>query len=253
MKFKYFRLAWAIWFLILFVAVFLVLYIPFRIVLSRKQWYPAAHWLRKIWAYCIIYPVGLWPKVNYEAIPDKNKTYIFCANHFSYLDIILTNMKLSHYFNFMAKTELAKIPVFGIFFRTIDISVNRNNRWDSHHAFVMAGQRLDEGTSLLIFPEGGIHKDVPPMVRFKAGAFRMAIDKQVPIIPITLVDNWKRLPGGGLNNGLWPGKMRMTVHREVNTVGLNPEDKDKLKDKVFAIIDAEFKKHNPQFNKHSRN
>ena len=242
--FKFLRFAWAIWFLILFVLVFIVLYIPFRITLFRKKWYPAAHYLRKVWATCILYPCGLWPTVIYESKPDKNKTYVFCANHFSYLDIVITNMLLPNYFNFMAKDELGKIPVFGIFFRTIDISVNRKNNRESHYAFIVAGRRIKEGASIMIFPEGGIHKNVPPMAKFKAGAFRLAIENQIPIIPITLPDNWKRLPGGGLDNGLIPGRMRMVVHREVNTVGLKVEQKDELKEKVFSIIDAEFRKYN---------
>ena len=224
--------------------VFAVLYIPFRILLSRKQWYPAAHNLRKIWAACILYPSFIFPSVYFEEKPDKNKTYIFCANHFSYLDIIITNLLLPNYFNFMAKNELAKIPVFGIFFRTIDISVNRKNNRESHNAFILAGERLKQGTSVMIFPEGGIHKNVPPMANFKAGAFRLAIENQIPIVPITLPDNWKRLPGGGLDNGLIPGRIRMVVHRAVNTIGLNTDQKDELKDKVFSIIDAEFKKLN---------
>lgn len=242
--FKFLRFAWAIWFLILFVTVFAVLYIPFRILLSRKQWYPAAHNLRKLWAVCILYPCGIFPSVYFEEKPDKNKTYIFCPNHFSYLDIIITNLLLPNYFNFMAKNELAKIPVFGIFFRTIDISVNRKNNRESHNAFILAGERLKQGTSVMIFPEGGIHKNVPPMANFKAGAFRLAIENQIPIVPITLPDNWKRLPGGGLDNGLIPGRIRMVVHRAVNTIGLNTDQKDELKDKVFSIIDAEFKKLN---------
>ncbi len=242
--FKLFRLAWAVWFLIFFIVVFIILYIPFRILLSRKKWYPAAHNLRKVWAYCVLYPSGIFPSIRYEEKLDKNKTYIFCANHFSYLDIVLTNMLLPNYFNYMAKDELSRIPVFGIFFRTIDISVNRKNNRESHYAFILAAQRLNEGTSVMIFPEGGIHKNVPPMAKFKNGAFRLAIDNQIPIIPITLPDNWKKMPGGGLDNGLIPGRIRMVVHRAVNTVGLNLEDKDALKDEVFSIIDAEFRKLN---------
>lgn len=244
--FKALRLAWAVWFLTLFVGVFVVLYIPFRILLSRKKWYPLAHALRKVWAVCILYPSGLIPKVQFEALPDKNKTYIFCCNHFSYLDIVLTNLLLPNYFNFMAKDELGKIPVFGIFFRTIDISVNRDSHRDSHRAFTVAAKRLKEGTSILIFPEGGIKEHVPPMAPFKNGAFRLAIETQVSIIPVTLPDNWKRLPGGGVENGLTPGIMRMVVHREVPSIGLNVDQKEELKEKVFRIIDAEFKKHNPE-------
>jgi len=242
--FKALRLAWAVWFLILFVVVFIILFIPFRILLSNKKWYPLAHNLRKLWAFCILYPSGLWPSVKFEAKPDKNKTYVICSNHFSYLDIVLTNLLLPNYFNFMAKDQLGKIPVFGIFFRTIDISVNRDNHRDSHRAFTIASQRIKEGASILIFPEGGIKENVPPMAKFKNGAFRLAIENQIPVLPVTLLDNWKRLPGGGVENGLTPGRMRMVVHREVSTIGLNVDQKDELKDKVFSIIDAEFKKAN---------
>jgi 1-acyl-sn-glycerol-3-phosphate acyltransferase len=241
------RLAWAIWFLILFIGVFIVLYIPFLITLSNKKWYPMAHKLRKVWALCILYPAGLFPSVTFEEKLDANQTYVFCANHFSYLDIILTNLLLPHYFNFMAKDELSKIPVFGIFFRTIDISVNRGNNKDSHNAFILAGERIRQGASIMIFPEGGIHKNVPPMANFKVGAFRLAIDNQVPIVPITLLDNWKKMPGGGLDNGLIPGKMRMVVHREISTIGMNLDQKDELRNKVFGIIDTEFRKANPIF------
>ena len=146
----------------------------------------------------------------------------------------------------MAKDELSKIPLFGIFFRTIDISVNRQNSKLSHNAFMMAAERLNEGTSVMIFPEGGIHKNVPPMAKFKAGAFKLAIENQIPIVPVTLIDNWKRMPGGGVDNGLVPGRMRMVVHRAVNTVGLNIENKDALKDQVFRTIDEEFAKWNTQ-------
>jgi 1-acyl-sn-glycerol-3-phosphate acyltransferase len=246
--FKFLRLAWAIWFLVLFIGFFLLLYPLFRIFLSNKKYYPAAHTLRKIWAYCITYPSGIFPSVKFEAKPNKQQTYVFCSNHFSYLDIILTNMLLPNYFNFMAKDALGKIPVFGIFFRTIDISVNRTNRRDSHQAFIMADQRLKEGTSVLIFPEGGIHENVPPMAKFKSGAFKLAIENQIPIVPITLLDNWKRLPGGGYENGLMPGRARMIVHQEVSTIGLKMDDKDELQAKVFSIIDAEFRKHNPEIN-----
>jgi 1-acyl-sn-glycerol-3-phosphate acyltransferase len=246
--FKVLRLAWAIWFLFLFIVVFIILYFPFRILLSRKKWYLQAHILRKVWAFCILYPAALWPSVIFEEKLDKRKTYIFCSNHFSYLDIVLTNFLIPNYFNFMAKDALGRIPVFGIFFRTIDISVNRTNMRESHQAFKEADKRIKEGTSVLIFPEGGIHKDVPPMAHFKAGAFKLAIENQIPIVPITLLDNWKRMPGGGVDNGLLPGRMRMVVHREVSTVGLNLNDQNQLKAKVFSIIEEEFKKHNPIVN-----
>ena len=240
-------MAWAIWFLLWFIVIFIILYFPFRILLSNKKWYPLAHNLRKIWAVCILYPSGVFPKVIFEEKLDPKNTYVFCANHFSYLDIVITNLLLPNYFNFMAKNELGKIPVFGIFFRTIDISVNRANNRDSHHAFIVAGKRIASGASVLVFPEGGIRESAPHMAPFKAGAFRLAIDNKVPLVPITLLDNWLLMPGGGLENGLRPGIARMIVHRPIPTIGLFVEQKDELKAKVFSIIEDEFKKRNSKY------
>ncbi|NUM31471.1 MAG: 1-acyl-sn-glycerol-3-phosphate acyltransferase [Bacteroidetes bacterium] len=243
MKFKTLRILWAAWFFILFVVVFAILYIPFYILLSNPKWYNAAHKLRKFWGYCIVYPSGLFPIVIFEEKPDINKTYIFCPNHFSYLDIIITTLLIPNYFNFMAKDELTKIFGFNIFFKTIDIPVNRRSIKKSHEAFKIADERIKNGASILVFPEGGIKKNYPNLSNFKSGAFRLAIENQIPIVPITIIDNWKRMSGGGFSNGLLPGKMRMVIHRAIPTIGLKPEQKDELKGKVFGIIDAELKKY----------
>ena len=243
MKFKWLRIIWAAWFLMIFVLFFIILYIPFRILLSNEKWYPAAHRLRKLWGYCIVYPSGLYPIVIFEEKPEVTQTYVFCPNHFSYLDIITTALLIPNYINFMAKDELNKILGFNIFFKTIDIPVNRRSVKKSHEAFRQADERIKKGASILIFPEGGIKKNTPLLSSFKSGAFRLAIENQIPVVPVTIIDNWKRMPGGGLANGLLPGKMRMVIHRAIPTIGLKAEQKNELKEKVFGIIDAELKKH----------
>ena len=243
MNYKILRLIWAVWFLSLFVIVFAVLYIPFIILLSNEKWYSTAHRLRKIWGYCIVYPSLLFPKVIYEEKPKHNQTYVFCPNHFSYLDILTTTMLIPNYFNFMAKDELTKIFGFNIFFKSIDIPVNRHSIKKSHEAFKHADNRIKKGASILVFPEGGIKNSYPRLSPFKSGAFRLAIENQIPIVPVTIIDNWKRMPGGGFANGLMPGRMRMIIHRAIPTIGLKAEQKNELKEKVFGIIDAELKKH----------
>lgn len=143
----------------------------------------------------------------------------------------------------MAKYELGKIPLFGRFFRTLDIAVNRKNRKQAVEAFYEADTRLKNGTSILIFPEGGITKDSPTLTRFKPGAFKLAIQNQVPIIPITLLDNHKRLPDGNILGGS-PGKMRMIVHRPIEVTNLKPEDENELKQKVYSIIEKALQENN---------
>lgn len=103
-------------------------------------------------------------------------------------------------------------------------------------------EAIDEGKSLVIFPEGGIvtQKD-PVMGRFKQGPFRVAIEKQIPIVPVTIPYNWIILPPEEFL--LYWHPLRIIFHEPISTVGLTMEDIDTLKEKVFAIIDAELKKY----------
>lgn len=184
---------------------------------------------------------GLRPITLYEVDLDPDQTYIFTPNHFSYLDILSVNVQMPFYFNFMAKSELANIPLFKIFFKTIDVPVARNSLSGARKAYELANQRLKEGISLLNFPEGGIGSTVPEMQSFKLGAFKMAIAHKIPIVPITIADNWKIMPSGGLDSGGWPGKMRMFVHRPISTDNLKEGDEHKLASEVYRIIEDKFK------------
>ncbi len=241
---KILRYAWAVYFLLCFVLIFLLLYPLFLILLSKKKWYPKAHALRRFWGRTLMLICGLQPQTEYEEALDSNKTYIFTPNHFSYLDILSVNVQMPYYFNFMAKSELGTIPLFKIFFKTIDVPVERNSISGAKLAYRLANERLSEGVSLLNFPEGGIGETVPKMRNFKLGAFKMAIEQGVEIVPITIADNWKRLPSGGLESGGTPGKMRMYVHRPINTSNLKDGDEHQLASMVYSIIEDKFKEMN---------
>jgi 1-acyl-sn-glycerol-3-phosphate acyltransferase len=239
---KLLRFAWAVYFLLCFLLFFILFYPLFLIFLSRKEWYPQAHRLRGIWGAILMILTGILPSVKFEEKLNRRGTYILAPNHFSYLDIVTVNVLLPVYFNFMAKADLARIPVFGIFFRTIDIPVERGSSTASHKAFLEADGRLKQGISMLIFPEGKIGDKVPQMSNFKVGAFRLAIENNVPIVPISILDNFKRMESGGLTDGGTPGRMRIIVHKPIQVDGLTLSDIPALQKQVFDIIDAPIKK-----------
>lgn len=241
---RWLRFAWAGYFLFLFCIFFLIFSPLFYVLLSKRKWYPAAHRLRAIWGHLIMFFSGLWPSRTGAEHLKKGETYVFAANHFSYLDILSMNVQVPAYFRFLAKSELGKIPLFGIFFRTIDIPVDRKSVRASHQAFILGAQALREGDSLGIFPEGGIRPSAPKMGSMKSGAFKLAIEAQVPIVPVAILDNWKRLPVGGLHNGGTPGRMRIVIHEPVPTDGLTLEDLPSLAEQVSGIIQNTFDKHN---------
>lgn len=105
-----------------------------------------------------------------------------------------------------------------------------------------AAKSLDKGRHLIIFPEGKIGGNAPHLHDFKSGPFRLAIEKQVPIVPVTFPDNWKMLY---VERRIWgrPGVARVFVHRPISTKGMTLNDVDLLKEKVYTIIDKTLKKY----------
>lgn len=226
------------WFFLWLGLGFVILYPWFLITLSHKKMYPAAHFGRKIWGWILMTMSGHWLKVQFEEPFDKTKTYIVVANHASYVDIPAITCGLPGYLIFVAKSELAKIPVFGRFFRTMDIGVDRKNARDGANAFNAVNKRLEEDhTNVVIFPEGTIGAWVPALGKFKDGAFKAAIATGAYILPVTLADNWLKVPEYG-PVAARGGRLRMYVHRPIPTAHLKPSDAEELKQNVFHIIES---------------
>ncbi|MGB0269005.1 MAG: 1-acyl-sn-glycerol-3-phosphate acyltransferase [Bacteroidia bacterium] len=223
---------------LIFIGLFLILYPFLWILLSRKSTFYYADKLRKFWGHASSLLGGMLPIIDYEERIDPRAQYVYCANHMSYLDIVLTGGFLPTLNFFMAKMELKNIPLFKIWFETIDVPVKRESLRSSHGAFVQAGEKLDDGMSLIIFPEGRIPKDTPKVkYPLKLGAFKLAIEKQLPVVPVSILDNYKRL-----DSYTWsasPGKMRMKVHKPIETKGLSIDDSKELAEKVYSIINQD--------------
>ncbi len=228
---------WKIVFVLNFLGTMVLLYPFFYIALSRKPWYKYAFVLQKFWARLLTMPMGIFFSIKRKGTQKKGQTYIYCANHSSYIDIIMCYCTISDYFIFMGKQELQKAPLFNIFFRDMNILVNRKSNFGSHKALQTAGERLDMGQSLIIFPEGTISKEAPKLRPFKYGAFKLAIEKQLPIIPITYLNNFMLLQDKAFLKGNGrPGISRVIVHEAVETKGLTIDDVEMLKNKVEQII-----------------
>ena len=237
------RRIWCYWFFLSGFLFFLPLYPVFLILLSREEWFHFAWRLKKVWAHWIFLTTGIWYRIRREGKIDPKQAYIITPNHGSYLDILTTNIAFPNYFHFMGKAELKKIPMFGIFFRKMNISVNRSSVKDSHKAYKRARKDLRKGISLTIFPEGTIPANSPSLGPFKSGAFRLAIEMQVPIVPITFLDNWRLFPDNSSERlTLRPGISRIVIHEPIPTAGLTEKDASELRNKVMQVIQKTLEK-----------
>jgi 1-acyl-sn-glycerol-3-phosphate acyltransferase len=214
------------------------LFWPFFYYFSLKpSRYHNMNRLRRVWGWLSSALVGFFYRFEYEQPIDWSKTYIVCPNHASNLDIpamcILVNTNCS----FMGKEALKDGLVTGLFFRSVDIPVNRDSKMSSYRAFKEASERLKNGTTLIIFPEGGIADQYPPVLQpFKNGPFRMAIELKVPIIPVSSPNTWKKLWDDGTKYGSHPGTSTIFVHKPIETAHLTVDDADALRDEVYDII-----------------
>lgn len=235
----FFIAVWNVWFYVLgFIGI--VITLPFLIIFSIKEsFYPYFYWVaRNIWSNIIMYGMGFYPEIKFKQHIKKGKSYMLVSNHKSMIDIMLMLSLSKDPIVFVGKKELEKIPLFGYFYRRVCILVDRSSPESRKEVYTKAIKRLDTGISVCIFPEGGVPDPGVILDKFKNGAFSLAIQFQIPIVPITFLDCEKKFPYFFAYNHFYgsPGKLRANVHEFIETKGLNQENKEFLKEKVYDIL-----------------
>lgn len=213
------------------------------VIIPVKRWHKYTGLLNRIWAKLFYTLIFMPAKVETHPSINKREQYIFCPNHFSYLDIPTMGLTPTN-FIFLGKNDMEKVPLFGYMYRKLHITVNRESIRSKHNTFMRAKEAIDDGRSLVMYPEGGVvTKNPPQMARFKNGAFKLAIEKQIPIIPVTIPYNWILLPDDERFLLKW-STMKVVYHKPIETKGMNLEDFESLKEKVFNVIQSEIDKSN---------
>jgi len=235
---------WKIYAAIWFVLLLLLFYPLYALWLRKENTFYKAFKLLNIHTNILLFATGIFMKIENRHHLDKCSNCVITPNHTSYLDILVLYLTIPHYFVFMGKEELTKIPVFNIFFKKMNIAVDRKSSVSGKLAMDRCANELKKGNSVVMFPEGTIPRSTPKLGRFKNGAFKLAIEQQVPIVPITFLSNYKRLEMGGLFSGkAGPGFAHVIIHDPIPTKGMTQEDLLPLHDQVHKIIKQELIKH----------
>ena len=216
--------------------VYILVFLPILIIsIVKEEWYPLFFRLARGWATFILYGMGFIPIVKRDVSYKKGQSYMFVANHTSMIDIMLMLYVSKDPFVFVGKKELSKIPLFGFIYKRTCILVDRNNPKSRRAVFNSAQEKINQGYSVCIFPEGGVPDDESIVLdSFKDGAFRLAIEHSLPIAPMTFHDNKKLFSYTFFSGG--PGKMRVMVHQLIETTGYTIDMKRQIKNKTHAII-----------------
>lgn len=198
---------WRAWLLILAFVFTLIFGLPVYLLSFNKKHYKYAYRFVRYWSYCIFYGMGLQyelTKLSNEKL-DKNQQYVFISNHTSIMDIMLMCILCAdHPICFVGKKELVKIPIFGTIYKRICVMVDRGSARSRADVYRRCAEKMEEGNSIVIFPEGGVPDDTSIILdEFKDGAFTLSSKHHSPIVIYTFVglkeifpfDNSKGYPG----------------------------------------------------------
>ena len=175
---------------------------------------------------------------NENINPDKS--YIFVANHQSMFDIFLIYGYLNAKFKWIMKQEIRKTPLLGKACESMGhIFVDRSSPMRAQKSLEEAKDRLLQGSnSVFLFPEGTRTRN-GQIGKFKRGAFTIARDLHLPVVPITINGAFNALPKG--INYITPGTIEMIIHSPIDTTNLNDENLNELINQVKTIIQTDLK------------
>ncbi len=229
-------LLYTIWATFWFIFLFVLLFPLFWLFLQKPEWKSKAHYLNRLWGKLFFSIAGIPVKVQYDFEPDLKKTYVFCANHFSYVDIAAMGIIIKNYYAFVGKSSIKGIPLFGYMFTKLHIQVDRGDKNSRVTSMTRSLKELQSGRSVMIFPEGGIwSKNIPKMLLpLKDGGFAMAIKQQIPIVPITFLNNYKIMQEGKF--AIYPHTLRAIVHKPIDTTGMTKDDVNSLKNSYYEVV-----------------
>jgi 1-acyl-sn-glycerol-3-phosphate acyltransferase len=234
---KIFWAIWRVWFYVVMLIPILIM-LPFLVAsILTERGYPYFFKMSRIWAKCVLFGMGFYYKIEKVQKLDRKKSYMFVANHTSMSDIMLMLASVDNPFVFVGKMSLAKIPLFGFFYKRTSILVDRSCSKSRMEVFNEAQKRIDRGLSICIFPEGGVpHDETIFLDHFKDGAFRLAVEHHLPIVPLVFPDNKKRLSYTFYSGS--PGLMRVKILPLVETVSDKgePLDRKEVREHVRNLI-----------------
>jgi 1-acyl-sn-glycerol-3-phosphate acyltransferase len=193
-------------------------------------------WIGRRWVGWILASCGI--RVETEGLENVDRTapQIFMSNHQSVVDIaaIVTTVPVD--FRFVAKKELGHIPLFGWALRSsVGIMVDRGNRARAVASLKRGAQKVREGSNVILFPEGTRSPD-GRLHGFKSGGFHLAIQAQVPVVPVTVSGSRRITPKRSLR--IESGTVKIVYGKPLETRGLGVEDRDELKRRVREAIEA---------------
>jgi 1-acyl-sn-glycerol-3-phosphate acyltransferase len=193
-----------------------------------------AHIVGRFWARSIVLVSRVRVTVQGLEHIDPSATYVYMANHQSMFDILSLLGYLPVQFRWLAKMELFQIPIFGYSMARVGyISIDRSNRKAAFKSIQEAAQKISQGVSVVVFPEGTRSQD-GQIMPFKVGGFYLAIRSGRPIVPVVIYGSHYVMPKGRLR--IKRGHIILSINPPVETTHYNNKTKEALMESVRSTM-----------------
>jgi len=192
----------------------------------------------KLWSRLLLAAAGARVTVRGAEHLRRHDPCLFIANHQSVVDVWVMLTVVPPNTRFVAKRELFRVPVLGwALAATGCIPIDRSNRARAIRSLRQAGERIRAGRSVVLFPEGSRSRD-GRLAPFKKGAFHLALQAGVPVVPVAIVGSFDVDPPGTVR--VTPGPVEVFIEPPIEVTRFLPEDHDGLLEEVRRVIERRF-------------
>ena len=168
---------------------------------------------------------------------DQKKQYIFIANHSSNLDPLIPGACSSNYFKYIGKAEVLKIPIVGFVLKNLNFPVKREDKIARMKVMDLMRLAIEDGAGIFFFPEGTRNKTPKTLLPFHDGAFKLSIEKQIPLVVLTIINGWEICPPNKWL--LKPGKLHCVWSHPISPAPFTLENLSAFKEHTRKLMMTE--------------
>jgi 1-acyl-sn-glycerol-3-phosphate acyltransferase len=234
---KFFKTAYSLYAMLVFIIMLLLGFpgVLLVMLLPSKKRIVVMHHLMQGFSWVWFLLIGIYSKFYNKQIIKEGESCILIPNHSSYLDAAFIYRAVDAVFLTLGKIEIAKVPLFGIIYKTIVVLVDRSSTIAKAKSFLQMTSVLEQGIDILVFPEGTFDGENGDLKPFFDGAFRLALHARKALLPILFVDARDRLHESSIFS-FTPGKCRIVYLPPIETKDLPKNCQSAIKDYAYNYM-----------------
>ncbi len=205
--------------------------------ITDLEFFTQANDLAREWSGKYIEIAGIKVEVIGEENIPKDRTCLFVSNHQSNFDTAVYLRYLGVPISFIAKKELTKIPILSSMMKNMNaMFIDRKDIRNSAQTMLQAMEYIKQGYNVFVYPEG-TRGDSPEMAEFPSTAIKIATKTKAPIVPMTISGTYDVMEGP--KNVITPAKVRLYIHKPIETENLSKEELKNVHNTVYELIKSE--------------